>query len=1248
MNYINDKMFTTQRNKTSEYHRQFMLSEWKDIISMNIKKFSKEYPELKKIDIDDCSEQIEEIIYNKCVYKNDSNLPFYFFCQVYIYIYLTDIFKDIFIEKFIIHIYNCYVNNDIKDIVHCHDYILKNIVDYDCSIESELIKYINLINQNVKKLSEIMLNKYKNRIKKYSEEQQTTSKKIYKETSNKYNKQTKNNEKEKGIFDNIIDSVKNIFTTSDNSSKPSHKINNEKKFETTFIPFVPQSKDKQQQPIIINSSVNCVDKKYLDEMEERLTKLIKNTQNNNIENLNKLFKQFESFSSNIIKIVNDIKSNKSTDENFKYVNNEINKIKLYFEEYNKNIINTINSLNKNIEDKISGTKLLNENNNKIIIQSLNEIRNNNKNIYDMLLKYQTDLQNKKLIQPIIKLPENIQNLSDENFKKILIEYNKEIYNKLNQIGNNLSNLNINFLSQTKQISEDHNKNNIIHSEINSKILTLNTDINNLNQSIQNAKIQLPQSQTLTMDDNVKKQIIELLKEIKELRLKVDNLHISKDIDKKCSEEITKDLKELKESISKIVLNKPPDVKIPENIITSIQQIENDNKKLQDQIKTGITTLSSELQDIKLLPDSTKYSVKTVIPNQQTKISVISGQTGKTDYPTFVNVKPVTVKLATDKEIINIEPEIRNISEIIKDDNIQQLQDNLQKLDSQINNLKYDNIDKNYIEKIKKDLEEGKIILENKLLNLKDKKMTLESEFKELTEKRNFNNIMYSIIEEKFKKNKFDQNCKNKFENILKSAQTKGKNILKSAQTKEKNIVKFSNYVDDIWNELEKSDIDCIENYKDILNEYKNSIDKNSDDFQQVEQVIEQNIKNIEDYIETERISKSQASGSSSSSSQNLSGQSPSTAPAPPVAQAAIAVVQPAADAQAADAQAADAPPAPPATIPTTATTADAQGTSTTQPEQNFVESVVKEIENSLSNEDEKYFINKINKILSSSKIGTEPNDCDESKNTIENIKNICITNIKQGSKIYIDIINNIINSINNSINNITEISIKNKLNIIVNKLIIINKNLTKNQEEYNISIKPVELVLNNDDLNYINSYINNHDRNINYNTNQTFKNIIKYILTGIFVDNSTKNQFDELKEDLNTKFTSIMNVNILNDYISLESIINTFYIDLIKLLDNEQEQEKYKNLYDYLNTNKDKIENRIYTIATLLNDYINNNKNSIKNFINDIESYDINKLSNIDDAIGSSENFTETYNSLSEDDKKKYMEEILINKVKFF
>ena len=187
MNYINDKMFTTQTNKTSEYHRQFMVSEWKDIISLNIKKFLKKYPESKNIDIDECSKQIEQIIYNNCVYKNNSNLQFYFFCQVYIYIYLTDIFKDIFIEKFTIHIYNSYVNNNIKDIVHCHDYILQNIVDYDCSIESELIKYINLINQNVKKLSEIMFNKYKNWLKKYSLEQKSNSKQIYKETKNNRN-----------------------------------------------------------------------------------------------------------------------------------------------------------------------------------------------------------------------------------------------------------------------------------------------------------------------------------------------------------------------------------------------------------------------------------------------------------------------------------------------------------------------------------------------------------------------------------------------------------------------------------------------------------------------------------------------------------------------------------------------------------------------------------------------------------------------------------------------------------------------------------------------------------------------------------------------------------------------------------------------------------------------------------------------------------------------------------------------------
>ena len=88
--------------------RMFMINKWKYILKKNITKFSGIYNQLNNINIEECSKQIENVIYNIC-FKNRVKLEFYLFCQNYVYIYLTDIFKDIYIERFLIHIYNCYI-----------------------------------------------------------------------------------------------------------------------------------------------------------------------------------------------------------------------------------------------------------------------------------------------------------------------------------------------------------------------------------------------------------------------------------------------------------------------------------------------------------------------------------------------------------------------------------------------------------------------------------------------------------------------------------------------------------------------------------------------------------------------------------------------------------------------------------------------------------------------------------------------------------------------------------------------------------------------------------------------------------------------------------------------------------------------------------------------------------------------------------------------------------------------------------
>jgi len=1360
MSYINaNNMFSFASEQLNNSHRQFMLLEWKDILLINVKKFSKYYPELKNMDINDCAKQIEEIIYNKCVYKNNSNLSFYFFCQVYLYIYLTDIFKDVFIEKFTVHIYNCYVNDNMGNMVHCHDYILKNIVEYDCSIESELIKYINLINQNVKKLSEIMFNKYQKWLKNYSEgsvPDPVKGTKTHSESSKKtiekvlspftfdsskpkgqsfVTQSSKNkNLPEKGTFDNIIDSVKNIFSFSDNSqNRPndssSHIVKSEKIQKTNY----------DQPSVIIKSSVNCVDKKYLDEMEERLTKLITNTYNNNIENLNKLLKQWDTFSNNIIKIVNDIKVKPLNESSNKYIIDELNKVKSMFTEYNKNINNTINTLNKKIDEKLNpqflyklksndqlSLKLFeeNKNNNKIIIDSLNTIQKNNKIIFDMLNKYQNDLQNQKLVQPIIKLPENIQNITDDNFKKLILEYNKVFSDKLNDFSKNLSDLNTSLLSQTKQFSDDHNKNNIIHSEINSKISTLNDYINNLNQSIQNTKTQLPSSQSLTISDDVKKQFIEILTELNNLKNQIKNLEITslkKDsgsqsgiINKNCDEYkvILDEISILKKSIADLYKNKPPEVKLPENISTVLDEI----KFLNENLKQG-TTLMPKPQYPKIETSPKKQYIETK-QEPEANISVISSETTPKTKETVIkkNVSeldqaPVEQVLKSYGDIKKIEARINNISQLIEKGDYSNIDNkSISDIENDIKNLK--DVDKDSLINLRKKLENDKNILNTKLKNII---LTQEQELKELNKKKYF----LSKLNIPPLKNQ----CGN-LDYFLENPKIK-----QSSETKNKNIINFKQYIKDISDKIYGSNIDeCKSIYFNILEDYikpKHKKDEEEKENENIENMISDEEKeNIKKEIieEIERIKNVHKQGGTSSQKQNIDRSSKTTLITPPTSPvtpaedtATTSTVTPAEDtattstvtpptslvtpAEDTATTSTVTPPTststvtpptstPPTSTPavtpptspvtpaedtaTTSTVTPAEDTATTSPvtpptspvtpptspvtpatppvtpEQNFIELAINEIENSLNVDDQKYFINKINTIILSTK-KNELNDCETSKNSSEEIKNICIENIKKGSQNYIDIISKIIDTIKISLKNTNDITIKNNLNNILSKLEIIKKNLDKNKTKYNESIKPVELKLDNNELDFINEYINNMNINLNYNTNQTFKNIVKYILTGIFVEVTIKDQLEELKEDLNTKFSSIVNNDILNFYISLNHILGNFYLELIDLLQNQNTLEN-ENLLNYLNNNKQEIQERNNTIINLLDVYINNNKNSIKNFISEIENYNIQNLidENVTENVTDISKISEDYNTLPEEDKKTYMKKFLINKVQLF
>jgi len=139
---------------TLKHLRLFITNKWKSILDENIKKFIQNNPKLGTIDTLECAEQIENVLYNSCNKKSSEKIELhkYMYCQLYIYVYLTELFMKQHNETFLLHIYKSYVKNNIKDIVHCNEYIIKNILKYKCESDIEIKKFINKIVENVKNI----------------------------------------------------------------------------------------------------------------------------------------------------------------------------------------------------------------------------------------------------------------------------------------------------------------------------------------------------------------------------------------------------------------------------------------------------------------------------------------------------------------------------------------------------------------------------------------------------------------------------------------------------------------------------------------------------------------------------------------------------------------------------------------------------------------------------------------------------------------------------------------------------------------------------------------------------------------------------------------------------------------------------------------------------------------------------------------------------------------------------------------
>lgn len=845
-------------NNDFEIVRNFIKLKWKNILQSNIEKYKDIYPELNTLNIVELSKDVENVIYENCFYKKNNQIIFYIFCQMYIYIYLTEIFKDIYTEQFTIHIYNSYITNNIKNIVHCHEYILKNIINFDCSIQSEIVNYINTININVRKLTEYMFQEFKkwNKIKLSNSLNSIVP---------KYKIEDKNSKEDyklnQVVFNNFINSIKNTFEEFKNDQKFQREkeikeikeiaekskqfsenilrdkyvklknIDNELKIKENELKNKEQL-IKEKEYNLKNKNCECVDKQYLEKLENKLSNLIIKTQKECSDNVNKKLseiisslqfnKQFnelnnkwDQFSQNIYKLletkqlkqtlsIEDI--NQINNKNLEYLKQEFNNYYKYFDEnlkifYNQNN-NLGNKLNKNINDAVKTLEF------------------NNKNLYDSLIKYQIELQ-KNQAHPVIKLPENIQNLTSDNFQKLQIEYNNAFSNKLSQIGNSITNITNMIQYQNKQFLEDHSKSNTYHDEIKLGVKNINEQIKSLSSSVQITQKALPQ--TVKLDDDVKKQLLDIIKNFLGI---YNNLKQLQDSENKNLSILTNELDEIKKTKNEfknmIVSEKPLALEykpIPnlDNIVKSTNQItqvintiSNKQDEIKNQQKLFLDNFSKQQGPInKILKISELFEnyynqykqLPPIPPITSTKslpLSLPSPEIAPT--PTITPEIYKSSKVNYDDKINKL---ISDINELERENELDNLEKKIIEINNDINLIKNDPEIENINEETKLKLSEIIVkfnIFKNELTSKLKKNINIQK--KELDPKELLlTNKKIEFITDL--NNQLDDNEKQIFLN--KGIDLDSENILKSTRLKNGKIKDLNYFINEIYNEI-KSDI----------------------------------------------------------------------------------------------------------------------------------------------------------------------------------------------------------------------------------------------------------------------------------------------------------------------------------------------------------------------------------------------------------------------------------------------------------